>query len=410
MALTDTNIRKTKPRERTFKLYDEKGLYLEITPKGARRWRFRYRRPATGKENRLSLGIYPEVSLKAARVKCDEARALLARGIDPSDARRMEKQAARQAAEGTFQAVAEAWRDSYLSTKSEGHRKRTWGIVQRVLLPYIGKRPIGGIKAPELLHALRITEQRGRVETAHRALQTAGQIFRYAIATGRAERDVTADLRGALAPAKTEHMPAPTDPAKVGEILRALDAFAGTFTVGCALRLLRYLFVRPGELRKMRWEDVDLKAAEWRYTASKTDTPHLVPLSRQAVALLEDLRPVSGHLPGGWVFPGARSPLRPMSEAAINAAYRRLGIDTKNELTGHGWRAIARTLLHERLGYAPEVVEQQLAHAVPDTLGRAYNRTRFIEQRREMMQAWADYLDRLKTGADVVEIARARKR
>ena len=410
MALTDAKIRAAKPRERVFKLYDEKGLYLEVTPKGAKRWRFRYRRPGTGKENRLSLGLYPKVSLKDARAKRKQARTLLNRGIDPSNARQMEKQAARLAAEGTFQAVAEAWRDHHLSTKSESHQKRTWSIVQRTLLPYIGKRPIGEIKTPELLQALRITEDRGRIETAHRALQTAGQIFRYAIARGQAETDPTPALRGALRSTTTRHMPAPDDPVEVGGYLRMIDAFQGTAVVAAALKLLPLLFCRPGELRMMRWGDVDLEAAEWRYTASKTQTDHLVPLSHQAIDILASLHPLTGHLQGGWVFPGGRSPLRPMSEAAMNAAYRRLGIDTKTELTGHGWRAVARTLLHEMLGYQPEVIEHQLSHAVPDSLGGAYNRTRFIEQRRKMMQAWADYLDRLKTGADVVDIAKARKR
>ncbi len=407
MALTDTALRNAKPRERLYKLYDAGGLYVEITPKGAKRWRFRYRHPATGKERRLSLGTYPTTKLKEARKRRDEARALLDQGIDPSAARQMEKQARREAAAGTFQAVAESWRDRYLATKSENHLKRTWGIIERALLPYIGKRPISKITAPEILRALRITEERGRIETAHRALQVAGQIFRFAIASGWAETDPTPALRGALTPTTTRHMPAPTDPVKVGGILRAFDAFEGGPVVATALRLLPLVFVRPGELRKMRWEDVDMEAREWRYTATKTNTPHLVPLSRQAVALLQDLQPITGHLPGGWVFPGGRSPLRPMSEAAINAAYRRLGINTREELTGHGWRAVARTLLHEQLEYPPDVIEAQLAHRVPDTLGRAYNRTRFLEQRREMMQAWADYLDRLKTGADVVEITKA---
>ena len=402
MALTDTAIRNAKPRERTFKLYDEKGLYLEITPKGAKRWRFKYRRPGTGKESRLSLGLYPEVSLKEARKRRDKARELLAEGIDPSAARQMEKQAARRAAEGTFQAVAEAWREHHLSTLSEGHQVRTWGVVRRALLPYIGKRPISEIKAPELLEALRITEERGRIETAHRALTAAGQIFRFAIARGQVEDDPTPALRGALRRRNRKHMPAPTDPDKVAELLRMMDAFQGGPVVAAALRLLPLLFCRPGELRKMRWEEVNLDAGEWRYTVTKTGVQHLVPLSRQAVAVLKNLHPVTGHLPGGWVFPGGRSPLRPMSEAAINAAYRRLGIDTRTELTGHGWRAIARTLLHERLGYPPEVIEHQLSHKVPDALGEAYNRTRFLEQRRQLMQAWADYLDRLKAGAEVV--------
>ena len=316
----------------------------------------------------------------------------------------MEKQAARQAVEGTFQAVAEAWRDRYLSTMSDAHQKRTWSIIRRILLPYIGKRPINEITAPELLRALRITEDRGRIETAHRALQTAGQIFRYAIAHGYTDTDPTPALRGALKPTKPRHMAAPTDPQAVAGILRSFDAFRGTPVVFTALHLMPLLFCRPGELRKMRWEDVDLEAAEWRYTSTKRNIQHLVPLSRQAVALLTDLHPLTGHLAGGWVFAGARSPLRPMCADAINAAYKRLGIDTRNELTGHGWRATARTLLHERKGYSPDAIEHQLTHVVPDRLGSAYNRTRFIEQRREMMQVWADYLDELKAGATVVPI------
>jgi integrase len=203
-------------------------------------------------------------------------------------------------------------------------------------------------------------------------------------------------------------MAAPTDPARVGEILRALDAFQGSPIVAAAIRLLPLVFCRPGELITMRWADVDLEAGEWRYTVTKTQTEHLVPLSRQAVGILRELHALTGHLPGGWVFPGGRSPMQHLSNAAINAAYRRLGIDTRKELTGHGWRAVARTLLHERLGYPAEAIEHQLAHAVPDALGRAYNRTKFLEMRREMLGKWADYLDRLRDGADVIQFRRAR--
>lgn len=409
MALTDTRVRKAKPRERTFKMYDERGLYLEVTPTGSKRWRFRYRRPGTGKESRLSLGVYPETTLKAARKKRDEARALLADGIDPSIARQVEKQAARAAAVGTFEAVARDWHDRHLAGRSEGHQKRTWGIIRRVLLPYIGKRPVSEIKPAEILQALRIVEDSGRLETAHRALQIAGQVFRYAVAHGIAENDPTPGLRGALRPASVRHMPAPTDPEVVASLLRMFDEFQGGPVVSTAIRLLPLLFCRPGELRKMRWDEVDMEAREWRFTATKTGTEHLTPLSTQAVVLLEGIQPLTGHLPGGWVFPGGRTPLRPMSDMAINAAYRRMGIDTRNEITGHGWRAVARTLLHERLGYPAEVIEHQLAHAVPDALGTAYNRTKFIDQRRQMMQAWADYLERLKTGADVVEIGEAKR-
>jgi integrase len=229
-------------------------------------------------------------------------------------------------------------------------------------------------------------------------------VIRYAVANGLAESDPTPALRGALPSVSHRHMAAPTEPEKVGEILRALDAFQGSPVVAAAIRLLPLLFCRPGELIAMRWADVDLEAGEWRYTVTKTKTEHLVPLSRQAIAILRDLFPLTGHLPGGWVFPGGRSPMQHLSNVAINAAYRRLGIDTKEELTAHGWRAVARTLLHEKLGFPAEAIEHQLAHAVPDPLGRAYNRTRFLETRRKMMQAWADYLDRLRDGAEIVPL------
>ncbi len=300
--------------------------------------------------------------------------------------------------------MAREWFEHYLSECAESYRKAVVRRLERDVFPWLGRRPVAALKAPEILRVARRIDARNHRETARRILCNIGQVIRYAIATGRAEDDPTVSLQGALRKKKPRHMAAPTDPVVVGEILRACDAFSGGPVVAAALKLLPLLFVRPGELRTMRWEDVDLKAAEWRYTASKTDTEHLVPLSRQALAILAEIRPLTGHLPGGWVFPGGRSPLRPMSDAAINAAYRRLGIDTREELTGHGWRAVARTLLHERLGYPFEVIEHQLAHAVPDALGRAYNRTRFLDQRREMMQRWADYLDRLKAGAEVVPL------
>ncbi|WP_022947685.1 tyrosine-type recombinase/integrase [Methylohalobius crimeensis] len=404
MALTVAEIKNAKPRDKSYKVYDEKGLYLEVLPSDSKKWRFRYRRPGTGKENRLSLGSWPDVSLKEARQKRDEARKLLDAGIDPSQARQMEKQKQAALAANSFEAVARDWKERHLDNKSESHRKRTWGMLDRCVFPYIGRRPLTDISAPDILAVARIHEKRGALETAHRCIQVIGQVFRYGMAVGVVFADPTPALKGALPPVKTRHMAAPTDPVRVGDLLRVIDAFSGSPVVSVAIRLLPLVFVRPGELRTMKWEDLDMEAAEWRYTTSKTGTEHLVPLSGQAVELIEEIRPLTGHLVGGWVFPGGRSPLKPLSEAAINAAYKRLGIDTRNELTGHGWRATARTLLHEQLGYRPEVIEHQLAHAVPDTLGRAYNRTRFLEQRREMLQAWADYLDGLRAGGNVVPI------
>ena len=404
MALTDTTIRNAKPKDRLYKLYDGKGLFLEVTPKGGKRWRFRYRRPGLGKENLLSLGLYPDVPLKEAREKRDHSRAILTAGQDPGEVRREAREQAERQAADSFEAIAREWFTTHLALKSPAHKDKVIRRLEREVFPYIGRRPVAELKAPEILRVVRRVEQRGYLETARRALQHIGQVLRYAIATGRAEQDPTQALRRALAKPERKHMAAPVETLAVGGMLRTCSAFSGSPAVTAALKLLPLLFVRPGELRTMRWEDVDMDATEWRYTTSKTGTEHLVPLSRQAIVILEDLRPLTGHLPGGWVFPGGRSPLRPMSNMAINAAYRRLGIDTKTELTGHGWRATARTLLHEQLDYPPEVIEHQLAHAVPDTLGRAYNRTKFLDQRREMMQAWADYLDKLRDGAEIVPL------
>ncbi|MBZ0071420.1 MAG: integrase arm-type DNA-binding domain-containing protein [Gammaproteobacteria bacterium] len=390
MPLTDTAIRNAKPGPKPVRLFDGGGLYLEISPAGGKLWRLKYR--IDGKEKRLALGVYPDVSLAEARDRRSDARKLLAAGIDPSVQRKAEKAARTAEVTDSFEAVAREWFARHLGSKAPGHRDKVVRRLERDVFPYLGARPVGDIKAPEILAVVRRIEGRA-LETAHRAVQNIGQVIRYAVATGRAEIDPTPSLRGALAPWKPEHMAAPTDPAQVGEILRMQDAFKGGPVVGAALRLLPLLFVRPGELRTMRWEQIDIEAKEWRYTTSKTKTEHLVPLSRQAVAILAELRPLTDHRPGGWVFPGGRSPKSPMSNMAINAAYRRLGIDTRTELTGHGWRATARTLLHERLGFDPVVIEHQLAHRVPDALGRAYNRTRFLDERRSMMQAWADYLD-----------------
>jgi integrase len=404
--LTDVAIRNAKPAEKPRKLFDGGGLYLEIAPSGGKLWRFKYR--FAGKAKLLALGRWPETSLSAARRKREEARELLARGIDPGEARKAEKLRQKALAANTFEAVARAWIDKELSKKSQTHRERVVSRLERFVFPIIGKRPIAELTAKEIRdEVLRRVEGLNILETAHRVRQVVGQVIRWAILEGIAKEDPTQALRGALPKADTKHMAAPTKPKKVGEILRALDAFQGSPVVAAAIRLLPLVFCRPGELITMRWADVDLEAGEWCYIVTKTKTEHLVPLSRQAIAILRDLYPLTGHLPGGWVFPGGRSPMRHLSNAAINAAYRRLGIDTRKELTGHGWRAAARTLLHERLRYAPEIIEHQLAHRVPDALGRAYNRTTFDEARHEMMQAWADYLDRLRDGAKIVPLRKS---
>ena len=286
----------------------------------------------------------------------------------------------------------------------QGSRRTYLTRFERDIFPWVGTRPIADLTAPELLTTVRRIEKRGALETAHRALGNCGQVFRYAIATGRAKRDPSVDLRGALPPVKAEHFAAITDPKRVGALLRAIDGYEGSLTVRCALRLAPLVFVRPGELRHAEWAAMDLDGAEWRYTVTKTNTPHIVPLASQAVAILRELKPLTGR--GRYVFSSARSSQRPMSDNAILAAMRRMGI-AKDEMSGHGFRAMARTILDEVLSFRPDFIEHQLAHAVRDPNGRAYNRTAHLAERRKMMQAWADYLDKLKNGAEVIPILKA---
>ena len=393
MALTNTAIQNAKPSEKSYKIYDTDGLFMQVTPAGGKWWRFKYR--FEGKEKLLSLGTYPEVSLKQARDKRDDARKLIANDqIDPSDNRQKIKAEKKLSSANSFELVAREWWATHMRNKAESHKDKVIRRFELYLFPWIGDAPIADITAPQLLQVVKRIENLNKLETAHRALQTAGQVFRYAAQTGRAIRDVTYDLKGALPATTTKHMAAFTDLKDIAELLRAIDGFNGTVTVQCALKLSPLVFVRPSELRQAKWNDIDLEAGEWRYVVSKTKTDHLVPLSKQAIEILREMQPLSGHRE--YVFPGGHSPLRPMSEAAVNAALKRMGYDTQTQITGHGFRAMARTILHERLNIDPHIIEHQLAHSVPDTLGSAYNRTRFIEQRKTMMQQWADYLDQLK--------------
>lgn len=300
----------------------------------------------------------------------------------------------------SFEAVAREWFEGHKPGWAASHANKVIGRLENDVFPWIGSQSIAAVKAPEVLTLVRRIKVRGALDTAHRVLQNCGQVFRYAVAEGRAERDPTADLRGALPPVRGRHFASITDPGAVGELLRAIDGFRGTYAVKYALLLAPMLFVRPGELRKAEWADFDLLKAEWRYHVTKTKTEHLVPLASQAVAILRDLHALTGR--GRFVFPGARTNGRPMSDAAVNAALRRMGYDTRTEITGHGFRAMARTILHEELGMQPDWIEQQLAHRKSGPLGGAYDRTKFLSQRRAMMQTWADYLDRLKAGADVI--------
>lgn len=384
--------------DKPFKLYDEKGLFLQVTPTGGKWWRFKYR--INDKEKLLSFGTYPEIKLVGARAKRDEARELIANEIDPSDTRKAKKQTKSGNLANSFEVIAREWIATKMKTKSEAYQKNVLRRFELYLFPWMGKRPIAEISAPELLSIVKRIEQQNKVETAYRTLQATGQVFRYAVQTGKTLRDITTDLRGALTPSVTKHMASFTEPHQVAELMRAIDGFTGTLTVQTAMRLAPLVFVRPSELRKAKWADIDLEIGEWRYLVTKTKTEHIVPLCTQAIELLKTIKPLSGS--GEYVFQGGHNPDKAMSEAAINAALRRMGYDTKTEITGHGFRAMARTILHERLNIDPHIIEHQLAHKVPDALGAAYNRTKFLEQRKLMMQQWADYLDELKAGAKVI--------
>ncbi|HWU35760.1 MAG TPA: integrase arm-type DNA-binding domain-containing protein [Methylovorus sp.] len=403
MKLNDVAVRKAKPEDKPYKMADGGGMYLEVMPNGSKYWRMKYR--IEGKEKRLAFGVYPDVSLALARERRDSARKQLAQGIDPGETKKAAKAASSDRAANSFEVLAREWAAVHMVGKSETHVARTMRRFELYLFPWIGGKAIADINAPELLQAIKRVQSQNKLETAHRTLQAAGQVFRYAVQTGRAMRDVTVDLKGALPSPSVKHMAAFTEPKEVAELLRAIEGFTGTFTVQTALRLAPLVFVRPSELRTAKWADIDLEAAEWRYRVSKTQTDHLVPLSNQAVHLLREIQPLSGH--GEFVFMGGHDPKKPMSEAAINAALKRMGYDTQTQITGHGFRAMARTILHERLNIDPHVIEHQLAHKVPDALGAAYNRTKFIEQRRAMMQQWADYLDELKAGAKILLLREA---
>lgn len=399
MPLTDTAIRTAKPTEKPYKLADEKGLFILVNPNGSKWWRLKFR--IAGKEKLLSFGTYPETGLKEARSKRDDARKMIAEGIDPGEQRKAAKAARSELDANSFEVICREWLESKRSNIEEAQYLKAKARLENDVFPWMGSRPIADITAPEVLTVLRRIDARGARYTAHKAKSEISQCFRYAIATGRADRDPCPDLKGAIPTPKTDNLPSITDPKGVAELLRAFDGFRGTFVVRCALLLAPLLFVRPGELRKATWDGFDLDRGEWRYFINKTKTEHLVPLASQAVAILRELHALTGH--GDYVFPG-RDPQLPMSNAAINAALRRLGYDTKTEITGHGFRAMARTILHEELHAMPEVIEHQLAHKVPDALGTAYNRTKFLKERKAMMQLWADYLDKLKAGAAVIPL------
>jgi len=398
--LSDVKIRSAKvpAGKKQLKLSDGGGLYLLVTAKGGKYWRLDYR--FNGKRKTLALGVYSDVSLSDARDLRHDKRQLIRNRIDPA----AQKKAEKMAEVDSFEAVAREWYEKNRPIWSATHADSVISRLERNIFPWLGHRPIGEIEPPELLVVLRRMESRGAVETAHRVKAVCGQIFRFAIATGRAQRDPVPDLKGALRPVKAGSMATITDPKRVGELLRAIEGYSGTFAVKCALQIAPYLFVRPGELRHAEWSEFDLEAAQWRIPAEKMKMGrmHLVPLSSQVVAILHELEPLTGR--GKYLFPSARSTVRPMSENTVNAALRRMGFD-KSEICGHGFRGMASTILHEQ-GWQSDVIERQLAHVETNKIKGAYNHAEHLPERRKMMQHWADYLDGLRTGADVIPINR----
>jgi integrase len=400
MALTDTAIRKAKPADKPYKMTDGDGLYLLINPNGSKWWRFDYR--YAGKRKTLSMGTYPDTGLADAREKRDAARKMVAVRTDPGAHRKAEKVAGVERAANSFAVIAEEWLAKQTGKMSPATYEKARWTFDTLVNPWIGNRPIADIDAPEMLKLMQRIEERGAHETAHRTKQRCGQIFRYAIATGRAKHDPTADLKGALTPAVVKHRATITDPAKMGELLRAIEGYTGGLVVRTALKLAPLLFVRPGELRQAEWTEFDLDHGQWRIPSHKMKMrdEHIVPLPSQAVDALRELEPLTGR--GQYVFPGERSRQRAMSDAAINAALRRMGFD-KDTMTGHGFRAMASTRLNE-MGWSADVIERQLAHAERNKVRAAYNRAQYLAERKKMMQVWADYLDSLKDGGNVVVI------
>lgn len=398
--LTERAIRSTKPADKPRRLFDAGGLYLEVAPSGGKWWRLKYR--FDNKEKRLSLGVFPRVSLKEARGKRDAVHRILDNGKDPGAVRKAEKAARNELNVDSFEAVAREWLKKFSPNWARSHASKIIHRLETDVFPYVGNRPIRQLLAPELLTVARRVESRGALETAHRALQNCGQVFRYAVATGRAERNPVTDLRGALPPPKEKHHASLTDPKAIGALLRAVHGYQGHNVTRCALKLAPLTFVRPGELRRAEWAEIDLEKEEWRIPGEKMKSrmPHIVPLSHQALEVLSELQPLTGS--GRYLFPGLRSVSRPMSENTVNGALRRLGY-CKEEMTGHGFRSMASTILNEQ-GWNRDAIERQLAHGERDAVRAAYNYAEHMPERCKMMQQWADYLDALRQGASIARL------
>lgn len=400
MSLTDVQIRNAKPANKQYKLAAGKGLYLVVSAKGGKWWRVRYR--FAGKQKELSVGTYPDVSLKLAASRRDDIRQKLENGIDPSKERKLQKITAKHANERTFEVIARDWIDKFGADWTDKYRKLTTSRLEQNAFPWIGDSDIDSITAPELLILLRKVEARGALETAHRVRKLSSCVFRYAIANGLAQRDPAADLIGALPPTKTKHLASITDPKKVGALLRAIDGYDGQFITKCALKLSALVMLRPVNIRSARWEEIDLDAAQWKIPmgSMKMRRTHIVPLSSQAMDILKEVKELTGR--GEFVFPSIRTKQRPMSENTLTAALRRLGYSGE-EMTAHGFRSMASTMLHEQ-GYNSDWVERQLAHVDGNSVRASYNYAQYLTERKKMMQDWADYLDALRTGVDVVAI------
>ncbi|SDZ03010.1 tyrosine-type recombinase/integrase [Nitrosomonas sp. Nm33] len=400
--LTDTAVRNAQSKDKPYKLTDSGGLYLLVKSVG-KYWRMNYR--YAGKQKTLAIGVYPAITLSAARKKRDEARDLLIKDVDPALVKAVNKQVKKHALDNTFQTIALEWHTKQSATWAESTAANIKRCLEADIFPWLGNRPIKDINAPDLLAVLRKIESRGAHEKAQRAREYIGRVFRYAIQTGRAERDPGGDLKGALTPVKAKHHASITDPKAIGALLRSISGFIGSYTTKCALQLAPLVFVRPGELRQAEWAEIDFDKKEWRIPGHKMKMgeQHIIPLSRQAIEILESIQPLTGH--GKYIFPSIRSTDRPMSENTVNAALRRMGYE-KDEMTGHGFRSMASTLLHEH-GWPHEAIERQLAHAERNKVSASYNFAEHLPKRREMMQWWADYLDELAAGAKVINFQKA---
>jgi len=399
MALTAIEVSKTKATDKPQKLADGGGLYLLVQPNGAKYWRMDYR--FAGKRKTLAVGVYPDVSLSDARERREAARKVLANGADPSAVKKAQKAAVVALAENSFEIVAHEWLSKFSKNWKESHTRTVRGRLENDVYPWLSTRPIGEINAPELLTVLRRIESRGALSTAHTVSAICGQVFRYAIATGRAQRDPSADLKGALQPFRIRHLAALTDPVRIGKLMRDIDGYKGTFIVRCAFRLAPFVFLRPIELSRAEWAEIDLEKAEWRIPADKMKMKalHIVPLPTQAVAILRELHPLTGT--SKYVFPSISSSTKPMAGNTILAAIRSLGY-TPAEMTAHGFRHMASTLLNEQ-GFNADAIERQLAHKAAGVRG-VYNAAEYLPERRRMMQHWADYLGGLAKGAEVIPL------